>query len=78
MKGKAFLHFINYLFGFEEAHTQTTNAEIGLIKKYANQKKYVVEIGVYEAQQSPGTLPPSNKRHLHRREPARRGVAKNG
>ena len=49
MQGKAFLHFLKYLIRLEKACTQTTQEEMELIKKYAAQKKYVVEIGVYEA-----------------------------
>lgn len=49
MRGKALIHFIKFFFGIEKAQTQTTQAEMELIKKYASEKKYAVEIGIYEA-----------------------------
>jgi predicted O-methyltransferase YrrM len=49
MRGSAFFHFVKYFIGKEAAYTQTTQAEMQIIKKYASQKKYAVEIGVYEA-----------------------------
>ena len=49
MRGNAFFHFLKFLTGVESAFTQTTLSEMAVIKKYALQKKYVVEIGVYEA-----------------------------
>ncbi|MBL0358827.1 MAG: class I SAM-dependent methyltransferase [Chitinophagaceae bacterium] len=49
MRGSAFFHFVKFFIGNEKAYTQTTPSEMALIKKYAAQKKYAVEIGVYEA-----------------------------
>lgn len=49
MKGKALLQCIKFILGLRVASTQTTNKEIEAIRKYAADKKYAVEIGIFEA-----------------------------
>lgn len=49
MIGNAFFHFVKVFFGIEKEHTQTTAAEMQLIRKYSAGKSFAVEIGVYEA-----------------------------
>lgn len=46
--GKSFLHFIKVSFCLEQPHSQTTQAERLCLRKYASDKKRLVEIGVYE------------------------------
>jgi len=48
MAGKAFLHFVKYFIGIDNAHTQTSVAERECLVKYVSGKKRILEIGVYE------------------------------
>lgn len=46
--GQALAHTVRYLLGWDEAATQTTEAERAAIAKYARDGRVAVEIGVYE------------------------------
>src|SRR5437773_1231213 len=46
--GKSALHFVRYLFGWDEPHTQTTALEQQALARHAAGRERLVEIGVYE------------------------------
>lgn len=48
MIGKTALHYFGVLFGSEQPHTQTSEAERAVLRKYLRGMKRVVEIGVFE------------------------------
>ena len=48
MKGNALIHYIRYRMGFDKPDTQTTERERQAIRKYAQDAKSCVEIGVFE------------------------------
>lgn len=48
MRGNAVLHFIKFKLGLDRPHSQTTTAEQGAIRRYANGAINAIEIGVYE------------------------------
>lgn len=48
MIGRAVLHYLFYRLGLEKPETQTTEKERAAIQTYALEKKYAVEIGVFE------------------------------
>lgn len=62
MKGNAFLHWVKFYLGIDNAITQTSFNEQELLKRYAQSSKLIAEIGVFEgvntvsfAQHSPST-----------------------
>lgn len=46
--GAAFFHLARYLVGLDDADTQTTAKERECLKRFAFERKRIVEIGVYE------------------------------
>jgi len=48
MRGSALLHWIRFIIGIDQPHSQTTKAEQLIISKYASKSAICVEIGVYE------------------------------